>query len=606
LLRITLAFLLLCLCPKFVFAEDVDERGNPILRCDTVDQCLAYVTKSDCEKDGPFCDGGGIDVSKGYFTLPMEFQKFGRNAVPKLLVLLSSEDSSVRAKAAYLLSESHYLHPADLPPILNAWNSGESWIDDAVAKLGGREIVEDAFRELTNQPDYRGKVRAVDEKYDLEERPKQLLGAFARHKPELLRPAMACWRGANCDGVLFERLSGLLMEDARFKKPTVILFADIYSEILMQPAKQPAKRPFLLAALEAGRYMGEPTPALRDQVSVFVNSQDMELRSASIELLSIWKDLRSVAGQLAYIKSQTGFRRAFALRRFAEMGTVAQDAGQEIATYLSDSDWDTRAEAAYVLGKIDARDQVPLLVSLLSDSDWLLSYRIAEALASLDPQDKSGKRKELSLSYWHPAIRDIAARSLSGNIKRNDNKLEWMGTPASQYCRSLAPVVLAVNAGARLDVEEQNKRILAAQNEYERRLDAVTEFASAELVTNQKTIGGVVFQGKSMGEFGGSLNVTAGGKTAEIFGDNIDAVIQTSRGLYAVSSLGHMVIDYGYLLEVKRSDDIWTARRIFRLPGFIYQVFQSGDRLMMVGSTESIWLDESMKPHWIACGPTAY
>jgi HEAT repeat protein len=600
--RLLLVFSLLIIAMPAVHAQEKDENGWLKLRCNTLPQCLAYVSVSDCVEDASACEIGFIDASKGYLSLPQEFDKFGREAVPKLLELLSASDLSVRQKAAYMLSESRYLEARDREPIVKAQQAGVSGIDEAAAKLDDGKLLAVALQELRAQPVYQGKSRVVDAAYDREEKTKEFIKAIARHQPDLLRPVLACWKSTNCDDTLFYRVSRLLPKEAPKGETGSMLHSDILLDVLTSPTETPIKRGFLIAALELGRFLGEPTSTLRDNVSFYANSNDEDVKLSAVELLRIWKDKRSVAGQLSKIKSESGWRRAFAIREFADTGVAAKDAAPEIATYLVDSDWDVRATAAYALGEIGATDHIAELAASVTDSDWVLSYRIVDALALLDPQDKSGKRRELATQYWHPAVRDLAQRSLAGPIVRDKRAMDWF-SPTRDYCSSLVPLSDRLGSRPNEDIDATNKRTDEAYAQYDRRLDEVTEFQSATPVTNGKTYDGAVFQGASMGEFGGSLTVTENGVSSKIFDDNVDAIIRVTAGIFAVNTQGHMSIDYGYLVKVSRESGKWVARKVFRLQGFTNGVYQTGDRLMFVGNGASMWLDENMKPHWITCGP---
>jgi HEAT repeat protein len=574
---------------------------DPALTCDSLKQCLAYVETPDCQNPDD-CVGLPIDNQKGYFSLPDAFVKFGRPAVPKLLELLSAKDLGVQSKAAYILSESHNLQPDDLPPILKAWDAGNVWAREAIVKLGGREVAEKALRELREQPDHYGKVRIIDDVAMLEERPKELIKAFAREKPELIRPVLACWKSDACDAKLFERVSALLLEFAHVEKAPTVPFSEIYLDILRQPEQQSARRPFLMSALNAARYLGEPSPALKDRVSVYVDSADSEIRSTAISLLAFWEDKRSIPGLLDKIKSANGWEKNHQISLIGEMGRSAKEAIPEIAQLLND-DWDTRAEAARVLGLIGATDKVQTLSALITDEDWFLTYRIVESLAQLDPGDKTGKRKEIAKNYWHPVVRDIASRSIIGKLENDGSSRRnpFLSSPLFDYCQSLIPILERYDPQG--DPEKESKKDGKAQQIFQRQINAVQGFDTAELVTPQKTIEGEILTGTDNGEFGGELTVTYDGKKARIFDGNIQAVAQTSHRTFAVNSLGHMDTDYGYLLELKRTNDSWIVRKVFRLQGDIQQVFQAGDKLMFVGYGASIWLDENLKPHWIACAP---
>jgi HEAT repeat protein len=588
---------ILCVATIAVAPVNASAQANdPILRCDSLNQCLAYVESPDCENPDD-CVGLPIDSQKGYFSLPDAFAKFGRPAVPRLLELLSAKDLGVQSKAAYLLSESHDLQPEDLSVIVKAWDAGNVWARDAITKLGGREVAEKALRELRAQPDYAGRVRVVDQTFELEERPKELIKAFAKEKPELIRPVLTCWKSDACDTKLFERVTTLLMEHIHADKTPTIPFSEVYIDILTQPAKQATKRPYLLFALNAGRYLGEPTTQLRDSVSTYVDSTDAEIHSTTISLLAFWKDKRSMAGLLDEAKSKTGWEKDLQLSLVGQLGEAAKEAAPEIAEYLKD-DWDTRAEAASVLGQIGAKEKVQTLAALITDADWFLSYRVVESLAKLDPGDKTGKRKEIAKNYWHPAVRDIANRSLNGKIEEDSQK-HFMPSPTYDYCSSLVPAAERPDPQDSLAKAQQKSE--EAQHEYEQQISAVHEFDAAELATNQKTIDSDILRGTDHGEFGGELSVISTGKNYVIFKDNINAVVRTSRGIFAVNSLSHMFTDYGYLLELRYENGRWTARKTFRLQGGIYQVYQAGDKLMFIGSGASMWLDEDLKPHWIAC-----
>jgi HEAT repeat protein len=598
---IALISTILAMAPIGASAQD---RDDPVLTCDSLKQCLAYVETPDCQNPDD-CVGLPIFSQKGYFSLPDAFVKFGRPAVPKLLELLTAKDLGVQSKAAYILSASHNLLPEDLPPILKAWDAGNVWARDAIAKLDEREIAEKALRELRDQPNYTGRVRVLDKTAMLEERPKELIKAFAREKPELIRPVLACWKTDACDAKLFERVSTLLLEFAHLEKTPTVPFSEIYIDILMQPAEQSVRRPFLMSALNAARYLGEPSATLKDRVSVYVDSADAEIRSSAISLMAFWKDIRSIPGLLDKTKSKTEWEKNYQISLIGGMGEAAKEAAPDIAQYLND-DWDTRAEAARVLGQIGATDKVQTLSALITDEDWLLSYRVVESLALLDPDDKTGKRKEVAKNYWHPVVRDIASRSLIGKIENDGNSRSnrFTSSPLYDYCQSLIPILQRYDPQG--DPEKESTKNEKAQQIFERQINAVQGFDNAELVTPQKTIDGEILEGTDMGEFGGELSVTSGGKQKRIFDGNIQAIAQTSHRTFAINSLAHMATDYGYLLELKHTNDSWTARKIFRLQGNIQQVFQADDKLMFVGSGTGMWLDENMKPHWITCAPSAY
>lgn len=114
--------------------------------------------------------------------------------------------------------------------------------------------------------------------------------------------------------------------------------------------------------------------------------------------------------------------------------------------------------------------------------------------------------------------------------------------------------------------------------------------------------------GYDAGEFGGGLYwFAADGKShARIDHRNTPILAKTSKGIFAVQALTHMMFWYSELVEVRRTAHGWTSRRVTDLHVSPDQVIQAGDRFIYTAGEYVSTLETDGSQHEIyRCSPDA-
>ncbi len=157
-MRTRFVAILLCALTMFeVHEASAQPAEPPELTCESLEQCLVLLQKPfPCMPDCPGGDPlgyGFIHDQGGYFSLPAQFEKFGRPGVFALLELLKQPNLSIRARAGMVLSVSSALTPEDIPAILQESRNGNDWITSALARIKTPEAPSALVAMLRKTPD---------------------------------------------------------------------------------------------------------------------------------------------------------------------------------------------------------------------------------------------------------------------------------------------------------------------------------------------------------------------------------------------------------------------------------------------------------------------
>lgn len=435
--------ILLCALSFSKFPEAAAQsRQAPELTCESLEQCLALLQKPypcmpDCPGGTPL-DYGFIDDQGGYFSLPAQFEKFGRPGVLALLELLKDENLSIRARAGMVLSGLNTLTPADIPAILQESRNGNGWIDAALARIDMREALPALVSLLKTSP-------------DLQTQHGWALRSLGNEVTPFLLETLACKTSQDC-GLQFvhaigEIIGGPKLEPDWFQGHFVILAADQaqspvtcstlehcltllqvpYPCIIdcvneeppgyryinpqngyftLPPQFEKFGRPGVLALLalldapdlsiraRAGMVLSRLSAVTAADIptilkEVYAGNSWIEPALVRIGTPEALSDLRGV------IERQTGYNRIIRIEQLGKMGSIAISMGPYLVAKLHDDDWSTRLEAAHALGSIHFEPAVPSLIASITPSDWKLTGCRAKLLATGNKDRRATRARRL-------------------------------------------------------------------------------------------------------------------------------------------------------------------------------------------------------------------
>lgn len=590
-MRTRLVAILLCAFSFSQFSEATAQSRQVLeLTCQSLEQCLTLLQKPyPCMPDcpgGDRLDYGFIDEQGGYFSLPAQFEKFGRPGVQALLDLLKDDNFSIRARAGMVLSGLSTLIPADIPAIMEEARNGNGWIGTALTRIDTAEVLAELVPLLKKSP-------------YLQAQNGWNLRSLGNEITPFLLESIACNSSRDCgapfDRVVAEIVGGPTLVSDRIRArirlinpatdrtqsqprltcstlehcltllkvpdPCVIDCADeeppgypfIDSDIgyfSLPPQFEKFGRPGVLALLAL---LEDPDLSIRARAGMVlsdirtVTAADLPAILREVYAGNSWIELalmrigtpEALSELRGSIERQTGYDRLVRIDRLGKKGPMAKSVAPYLVAKLHDDDWSTREEAAKALGNIQYQPAAPSLIASITPADWKLTLA---AISSLKQFGLAEDRiREVAQNYWQPGIRAAAQRVLDGY-------------PA----RSNAPFWSPINADCGGNVSRSGEKLAVHPD-----LTGATK-AGTKIVVD----GGTLFA-IDEGEWGGALEFRSddGSVQQPIKKESVSRVIKSKLGIFAITGSGHMGADDGFIYKVeKATDGNWKARIIWRLP----------------------------------------
>jgi HEAT repeat protein len=579
----------------------------PILTCDTLETCVRYLEEPDASCE-PSCFGG-IDESKGYFSLPEEFDKFGRAAIPILLKNLQNPDESVRLRAGLILNDSKHVRPEDHAAILVAYANGVSWLSDAAKRYATPEFVAKMGNDLRIHPGHEISMQRYGDGI--------MMGGGVIHDDD---QAFSVFLGLGTltEAYLIQRFACL--DDTSCEYLFLPIIADSFDSYAEQ---MPAFTSHLFdVASRTSLSVEARTAAMKTALRVPSKDNNSEERLAKLRALfnSDIKDIRDMAQHslvrsgdpivlemvLKRLDNATGFAAEMALFDLLAFREKASVILPPILKRLKDEDWDVRLAAVRVIAKINDRSAAPALLESIRAEDWELSLEAVEALGQFPDAAEIKKLAAMAQSYWHPAVRAAAKRVLTG--KPASQKRRRHISAVGDYCDGVMPVQRPPKAAAtgrtQKDIDDWNAWNGSVWDKYYSDVDAAASFKAEINLKPSLQIGEWTFTGEDNGEWGGSVTAAKPDEASVKLADlNLKGFFQTSSGSYFVTGLNHG-FSRAFLHKLSQNaEGVWQAEVVMRLAGDdSYDISKDGT-LRNIGSHGAMLVHPDGRPEWIMCPP---
>lgn len=596
-MRTRLVAILLC---AFAISKAYEASAQPPeppeLTCESLEQYLVLLQKPfpcmpDCPGGDPL-DYGFIHDQGGYFSLPAQFEKFGRPGVLALLELLKQPNLSIRARAGMVLSVSSALTPEDLPAILQESRNGNDWITPALARIKTPEAPSELVAMLRKTP-------------DLYSPPRSALKQLGNEAMPLLLEALSCKTDQDCDED-FVRAIGELASEPGIKSEQI-------QKRLIDIAT--AREQFTDARVGALRGLKQLKPdkeSDRSRVRNLLNDPVAKVSRQAKATLIAWADETApmlepsdcaiyytrhdnsgnlvAKGCKTYSEFSSSALKEDRLDNIGALGPAGRKHTPYVLELLNDEDWRVRAEAAKTLGRTGETSAIPNLIDAIGARDWKLTL---EAIASLKQLDAAeDKIRGVAQNYWQPGIRTAAQRLLDGEPEPTVPGRGWKyWSPIDAYCHS----------------DDGKKR--DSQSGW--RLTSHPDLFGAREVGSTAAVEGGTLVAIDKGEWGGALEFRPNSDLSQqllhtqepIKEESVSAVVKSSQGTFALTGSGHMGLDDGYIYQIENTaDGKWSGHIVWRLPGAPRRVTVSPTGILGI---QTDYGDVIFRPgkgmEWISC-----
>lgn len=295
------------------------------------------------------------------------------------------------------------------------------------------------------------------------------------------------------------------------------------------------------------------------------------------------------------------------LQNIGASGPVGRKYTPYVLELLNDEDWDIRAEAAKALGRTDETSAVPNLIDAIGPRDWNLTFEALKSLKKLNAPEADKILENVAGAYWNPAVANAAKDLLTGKIAPDQSWKLIDGDVIRRYCEARADQTILPRCSNRTDPQDIRRYNQEGQA-YTQRF--VASFRNTPFLRDAQPLGVTLktsegeFVGTDNGEFGGELVFTSGATRQSILNENILALVKQGNRIIVVTGLNHMIIDEGYILEISRgSGGLWTAKRLWRLPGAPTHIVMTSDGTIgLHGYFGSVLYKPDDTLEWLACG----
>lgn len=612
-MRMRLVAILLC---AFAMLETHEASAQPPeppeLTCESLEQCLVLLQKPfpcmpDCPGGGPL-DYGFIHDQGGYFSLPAQFEKFGRRGVLALLELLKQPNLSIRARAGMVLSVSSALRPEDLPAILQESRNGNDWITSALARIEAPEAPSELVAMLRKSP-------------ELHSPPRSALKQLGNEAMPLLLEALSCKTDQDCDED-FVRAIGELASVPGIKSEKI---RNRLTDIATNSAQSTDVR---VGALRGLNRLKPDREGDRSRIRVLLNDPVAKVSRQAKATLIAWSDETAPmlepsdcaiyytqhdnAGNLVakgcktYAEFPPSNLKEARLRNIGALGPAGRMRTSYVLELLQDEDWDVRVEAARTLGRTGEYSAIPNLIAAISPRDWKLTYEAMKSLKKLRAPEADKILDNIARTYWQPAIASAADDLLNGRVAAPVQSQRFLLDDVTRnYCEARTDQSLLLPCS--LKNEQDIDRFNQAHQDYARLF--VENFKNTPILKGARAIGPRLkmdegeFDSIDNGEFGGELFFTQGSKRQTILKENIIALAKQDDRIIVVAGLDHM-LSRGDIFELTRGPTgLWEAKKLFRLPGAPDHVLLAPDGAIgMHGYFGSVLYKPDDTLEWLACG----
>lgn len=611
-MRTRLVAILLCAFALFeTYEVSAQPAEPPELTCESLEQCLVLLQKPfpcmpDCPGGDPL-DYGFIHDQGGYFSLPAQFEKFGRPGVQALLELLKQPNLSIRARAGMVLSVSSALTPEDLPAILQESRNGNDWITSALARIKAPEAPSELVAMLRKSP-------------ELHSPPRSALKQLGNEAMPLLFEALSCKTGQDCDED-FVRAIGELASEPGIKSEQI-------RNRLIEIAT--AREQFTGARVGALRGLNQLKPdkeSDRSRIRNLLNDPVAKVSRQAKATLIAWADETApmlepsdcaiyytqhdnarnlvAKGCRTYAESSPSALKEARLRNIGALGPAGRMRTPYVLELLQDEDWDVRVEAARTLGRTGEYSAIPQLTAAISPRDWKLTYEAMISLKKLQAPEADRILENVARTYWQPAIANAAGDLLNGKIAPDQSRRILLEDMTRNYCdaRTDQSLLLPCSLKNEQDVDRFNQ----AHQDYARLF--VENFKNTPILKDSRPIGPRLkmdegeFDSIDNGEFGGELFFRQGAIRQTVLKENIIALAKQNDRIIVVAGLDHM-LSRGDIFELTRGPTgLWEAKKLFRLPGAPDHVLLAPDGTIgMHGYFGSVLYKPDDTLEWLACG----
>jgi HEAT repeats len=396
---------------KLSFAPLAAHAENPWgPECKSLQECMDFIhAPSTCKIDDSDCKNRERfePLQQG---LQIEFQKFGKAAIPPLLQVLKDGNELEVGRVAEVLWNSDDIGPANYAIIHSAWRRvhGTS-IGLLATRYANAEFAKEVMADLRKQP-VKGSELANTfsnfREFD-DQPPNGVTNAITEHVE--CADGEACnsnfanfqfeWINSNAMG--FDKLKSKMAQ--ALENPNLDRTATITALNFFSPS-------------EFGRTEKEMKGFAIPEVRKFLSSSDDDVKLEAASILTQYGDESGMDVLVRLAEKQNYEKRIEALKSLSSILSKIKPSLPRIKALISDSDWDVRRHAVILLGLSGDATFTEDLVEQISTNDWLVSYSAIAALRRL-PDEKARSAIELvAKTYWHPITRDAAKGVLSQKI----------------------------------------------------------------------------------------------------------------------------------------------------------------------------------------------
>lgn len=611
-MRMRFVAVLLCTLTMFgAYRASAQPPEPPELTCENLEQCLVLLQKPfpcipDCP-GGDSLDYGLIHDQGGYFSLPAQFEKFGRPGVLALLDLLKQPNLSIRARAGMVLSELSALTPADLPAILQESRNGNDWIVPALANIRTAETRSELVSLLREDPDLHTPHRSA-------------LKSLGNEAMPLLLEALSCNADQDCDEDFVRAIGELAGEPG-------IQSEQIRNRLIDIATTRGQITEARVGALRGLKRLKPDRERDLSRIRVLLNDPVAKVSSHAKATLIAWSDETApmlepsdcaiyykrhdnsgnlvAKGCKTYAEFSPSALKEDRLGNIGALGPAGRMRTPYVLELLQDEDWDVRVEAARTLGRTGEDSAIPQLVAAISPRDWKLTYEAMVSLKHLKAPEADRVLDNIATTYWQPAIANAADDLLNGKIAPDQSRRFLLDEVTRKYCEARTDQSLLLPCS--LKNEQDIDRFNQAHQDHTQLF--VENFKNTPILKDARPIGPRLktnegeFDSIDNGEFGGELFFTQGTTRQTILKENIIALAKQNNRIIVVAGLDHM-LSRGDIFELIRGPEgLWEARKLLRLPGAPHHVLMAPDGTIgLHGSFGSVLYKPDDTLEWLACG----
>lgn len=592
------------------------------LECATLDECLTYLTKT--RECAPNDNQYQCFFKLNNDGLGNEIAKFGRSAVPPLLEMVNSHDTTLAARAVDQLWQlQDQVWPEERKIVLDAWRRDVFGAELLAARFATPDFVREVMELLRDNPVDEGRVWNTFNNFrDWDDQPNGIHATISEH--------IECSEREPCEPRFAKLQFDWLVSNTRREE-------NIASRIM-----QAIKNPELdtrgrLAALQffspseysrtKAQLMGVAVPFLRK----ILTSKDREASIEAANILAAFTDASAIETLVANAADQSAppAGRTRALLSLARYPHHDKQTLAMLKALLNDADWDVRRKAVILLGATGGESATDELIGQIGPHDWLTSYSAVSALRDMPNKNASAALSWVAANYWHPIVREAAKMGMS----RPPNLQQY---PASERTAvdiaSTAAFSMTFPAFDRQEFEilswckarfkEDGYRFVP---DFITGPDVVVEMSEAssfnerrfrnsllrlEVMNDAKppgrdlTFGGWTFAGSTSEDGSGRLLVSRPESPSQtLVAKNIVAVFLWNGWPHAITgSSGSYPQGDGFLLKLFQNANLtWSAKQSLRLTG-VPEVWLAPDQTIgILGGGGVMLIRPDGTPEWIGC-----